>query len=65
MLFTVTIKTQSGRTHKLNCIAPSFEECLEKISSLYGARLEKIEYDPRKNSFSNQSTGLKIGGKNP
>ena len=60
MLFTVTIKTQIGRTHKLNIIAPSFEECLEKISSLYGARLEKIEYDLRKNSLSNQSTGLKM-----
>lgn len=59
MLFTVTIKTQIGRTHKLNIIAPSFEECLEKISSLYGARLEKIEYDLRKNSL-NQSTGLKM-----
>lgn len=60
MLFTVTIKTQIGRTHKYNVIAPSFEECLEKISSLYGARLEKIEYDLRKNSLSNQSTGLKM-----
>ena len=60
MLFTVAIKTQIGRTHKLNVIAPSFEECLEKISSLYGARLEKIEYDLRKNSLSNQSTGLKM-----
>ena len=53
MVFTVIIKTQTGRTHKLNVIAPSFEECLEKISSLYGARLEKIEYDLRKNSLSN------------
>ena len=60
MLFTVILKTQRGRTHKLNVIAPSFEECLEKISSLYGARLEKIEYDLRKNSLSNQSTGLKM-----
>ena len=60
MVFTVIIKTQTGRPHKLNVIAPSFEECLEKISSLYGARLEKIEYDLRKNSLSNQSTGLKM-----
>ena len=59
MLFTVTIRTQIGRTHRLNVIASNFDECLEKISSLYGARLEKIEYDLRKNS-SNQSTGLKM-----
>lgn len=60
MLFTVTIRTQIGRTHRLNVIASNFDECLEKISSLYGARLEKIEYDLRKNSLSNQSTGLKM-----
>ena len=59
MLFTVILKTQVGRTHRINVIAPNFEECLEKISSLYGTRLEKIEYDPRKNS-SIQSTGLKM-----
>ena len=57
MIFTVCIKTKTGRTRKLNIISPSFEECLEKISSLYGVSLEKIEYDLRKNS-SNQSTGL-------
>ena len=60
MLFTVTIRTQIGRTHRLNVIASNFDECLEKISSLYGERLEKIEYDLRKNSLSNQSTGLKM-----
>ena len=58
MLFTATIKSQTGRTHKLNILASNFEECLKKISSLYGANLEKIEYDLRKNS-SIQSTGLK------
>ena len=58
MFFTVTIKTEMGRTHRVNFIASNFEECLEKISSLYGVRLEKIEYDLRKNS-SIQSTGLK------
>ena len=57
MIFTACLKTKTGRTHKLNIIAPSFEECLEKISSMYGASLEKIEYELRKNS-SNQSTGL-------
>ena len=58
MFFTVTLKTETGRTHRVNFIASNFEECLEKISSLYGVRLEKIEYDLRKNS-SIQSTGLK------
>ena len=57
MIFTACLKTKTGRTHKLNIIAPNFEECLEKISSLYGVSLEKIEYDLRKNP-SNQSTGL-------
>lgn len=57
MIFTACIKTKTGRTHKLNIIAPNFEECLKKISDMYGASLEKIEYDLRKN-LSNQSTGL-------
>lgn len=50
MIFTAVIKTKTGRTNKLNILAPNFEDCLEKISSLYGVRLEKIEYDLRKNS---------------
>ena len=50
MIFTAVIKTKTGRTHRLNILAPNFETCLEKISSLYGVRLEKIEYDLRKNS---------------
>ena len=58
MIFTAVVKTETGRTHKLNFIAPNFEDCLEKISSLYGTSLEKIEYVPRKN-LSIQSTGLK------
>lgn len=58
MIFTAVLKSETGRIHKLHLIASSFEECLEKISSLYGMRLEKIEYDLRKNS-SIQSTGLK------
>ena len=49
MIFTAVIKTQTGRTHKLNIIATNFEDCLEKISSLYGINLQKIEYDLRKN----------------
>lgn len=57
MIFTVCLKTKTGRTHRLNIISPNFEECLKKISSLYGTSLEKIEYDLRKNS-SNQSIGL-------
>ena len=51
MIFTAVIKTKTGRTHRFNILAPNFEECLEKISSLYGVRLEKIEYDLRKNSI--------------
>lgn len=58
MIFTAILKSETGRTHKISFIASSFEECLEKISSLYGVSLEKIEYDLRKNS-SFQSTGLK------
>lgn len=49
MIFTAVIKTETGRTHKLNILASNFDECLEKISCLYGVRLEKIEYDLRKN----------------
>lgn len=50
MIFKVYLKTNAGRTHSLNFIASSFEECLKKISELYGIYLVKIEYDPRKNS---------------
>lgn len=57
MVFTVHLKTNMGRIHKLNFISPNFEECLKKISDLYGVSLVKIEYDLRKNP-SNQSTGL-------
>lgn len=57
MIFTAYLKTQTGRTHKLNFISPNFEDCLKKISEMYGVSLIKIEYDLRKNP-SNQSTGL-------
>ena len=57
MIFTAYLKTQTGRTHKLNFISPNFEDCLKKIFEMYGVSLVKIEYDLRKNP-SNQSTGL-------
>lgn len=50
MLFIVAFKTPGGRTCKLNCIAPNFDECLKKISSLYGKNLLSITYDVQKNS---------------
>ena len=50
MIFIVTFKSPGGRLCKLNCIAPNFEECLKKISSLYGKNLVSITYDLRKNS---------------
>lgn len=50
MIFIVTFKSPGGRLCKLNCIAPNFEECLKKISSLYGKNLISITYDLRKNS---------------
>lgn len=50
MIFIVSFKSPGGRVCKLNCIAPSFEECLKKISSLYGKNLISITYDLRKNS---------------
>lgn len=50
MIFIVTFKSPGGRLCKLNCIAPDFEECLKKISSLYGKNLVSITYDLRKNS---------------
>lgn len=50
MIFTVTFKSPGGRVCKLNCIAPDFEECLKKISSMYGENLLSITYDLRKNS---------------
>lgn len=49
MVFTICFKTQTGRPCRLNCIASSFEECLEKISSLYGDRLLSISFDVKKN----------------
>ena len=50
MIFIITFKSPGGRLCKLNCIAPNFEECLKKISSLYGKNLVSITYDLRKNS---------------
>lgn len=50
MIFIVAFKSPGGRTCKLNCIAPDFEACLKKISSLYGENLLSITYDLRKNS---------------
>lgn len=49
MIFTVIFKTETGRPCKLNCIASNFEECLEKISSLYGRKLVSISYEVSKN----------------
>lgn len=50
MIFIVVFKTPGGRTCKLSCIAPNFEECLKKISALYGKNLLSITYDVQKNS---------------
>lgn len=49
MIFTITFKSPGGRVCKLNCIASDFDECLKKISSLYGENLLSITYDLRKN----------------
>lgn len=49
MIFIVSFKSPGGRICKLNCIAPDFETCLKKISSLYGKNLLSITYDVRKN----------------
>ena len=50
MIFIVTFKSPGGRVCKLSCIAPNFDECLKKISSLYGKNLLTITYDLKKNS---------------
>lgn len=50
MIFIVAFKSPGGRVCKLNCIAPNFEECLKKISSLYGKNLISITYNLRENS---------------
>lgn len=50
MIFIIAFKSPGGRLCKLNCIAPNFEECLKKISSMYGKNLVSITYDLRKNS---------------
>lgn len=49
MIFIVTFKSPGGRMCKLNCIASDFDECLKKISALYGENLISITYDLRKN----------------
>ncbi len=49
MIFIITFKSPGGRVCKLNCIAPDFETCLKKISSMYGKNLLSITYDVRKN----------------
>lgn len=53
MLFIVQFKSPGGRLCKLTAIAPNFDECLKKISSLYGKNLISITYDARKNSEAN------------
>lgn len=50
MIFIIAFKSPGGRVCKLNCIASDFDECLKKISSLYGENLISITYDLRKNS---------------
>lgn len=54
MNFTVKFKSPGGRTCTLNCIAPNFEECLKKISSVYGKNLVSISYEVRKNAVSGE-----------
>lgn len=49
MIFIVAFKSPGGRVCKLNCIAPDFDTCLKKISSMYGKNLLSITYDVRKN----------------
>lgn len=55
MIFTIQFKSPGGRTCKLNCIAPDFETCLKKISSMYGKNLLSITYDLRKNSEATEN----------
>ena len=55
MIFTIQFKSPGGRLCKLNCIAPNFEECLKKISSMYGKNLVSITYDLRKNSEATEN----------
>ena len=50
MIFLVRFQnTRTGRLHSLNCIAPDFNDCREKISSLYGANLVSITWFREKN----------------
>lgn len=49
MIFIAMFKSPGGRVCKINCIAPDFETCLKKISSLYGENLLSITYDVKKN----------------
>lgn len=51
MNFTVYIKTPTGRSAKINCIADNFDQCLEKMSALYGEKLVSINFDIRKNDI--------------
>ena len=50
MIFIVAFKSPGGRVCKLSCIAPNFDECLKKISSLYGKNLLSITNEVKKNS---------------
>ena len=50
MIFTIRFKNQkTGRVYSLNCIAPDFSTCLEKISSIYGKNLVSITWEKFKN----------------
>ena len=50
MIFLVRFQNpRTGRLHSLNCIAPDFEDCREKISSLYGEKLVSITWFREKN----------------
>ena len=50
MIFTIRFKNQNtGRVYSLNCIAPDFDTCLKKISSIYGKNLVSIAWEKNKN----------------
>ena len=50
MIFLVRFQNpRTGRLHSLNCIAPDFNECREKILSLYGDNLVSISWFREKN----------------
>lgn len=62
MVFTVKVKSPSGRKYSIYYDAPSFEELLKKIFTVHGKNFVEVSYESRNNPDGEKIYGL--SGKN-